>query len=214
MQVVGHPDLHGWDGTNPPLIGDIVAAVIQEFSRDNGSVSSNGREQPPWETRRQQSGFPAAQLAPGTQGVVGDPSARMVAGGGAAVATGDPVRTDDAGSTQSRRMETHPKKPQHHTPIPAIPVTFSELQGLSTEKLSRLLDDESARQALLLGMESVVQMKDLRTDVRKGNVETARLTIVKQDDASVLRNEGEKKKMELKVLQTSYEGDSILLPPV
>lgn len=177
MQVVGHPDLHGWDGTNPPLIGDIVAAVIQEFSRDNESVSFTG-----------------------------------------------PERTEDPRPTPSPVKEVYPQKPQHITPkpqhvtskpqhitpIPAIPVTFSELQGLSAEKLSRLLDDESARQALLLGMASVVQMKDLRTDVRKGNVETARLTIENQDDARVLRNEGEKMKMELKALQSSYEGTRVL----
>lgn len=112
-----------------------------------------------------------------------------------------------ADSTQ--RRETHSKKarqPKQQTPMPAIPFTFSELQGLSTEKLSRLLGDESARQALLLGMASVVQMKDLRTDVRNGNVETARQIIAKQDTASTLRNEGEKKKAELKGLQTLYEG--------
>lgn len=211
LQVVGHPDLHGWDGTNPPLIGDIVAAVIQEFSRDDGNVSTGGRDQSPWETRRQQSGFPAAQPAHGTQNsMAGNPPTSMPTGGGSGIATVDPVRTDGTGSTQSRGIEGHPKKPQHHTPIPAIPVTFSELQDLSTEQLSRLLDDESARQALLLGMASVVQMKDLRTDVRKGNVETARLTIEKQDDASVLRNEGEKMKTELKALQTSYEGTKAL----
>lgn len=212
MQVVGHPDVHGWDGTNPPLIGDIVAAVIQEFSRDNGNVSAGGRDQPPWETRRQQSGFPVAAPAPGTHSnMTSNPHTSVPTGGGPGVATGDQVSMDGAGSTQSRVIEGHPKKPQHHTPIPAIPVTFSELQGLSTEKLSRLLDDESARQALLLGMASVVQMKDLRTDVRKGNVETARLTIEKQDDASVLKNEGEKMKMELKALQTSYEGNEGLV---
>ncbi|CAM9306053.1 unnamed protein product [Hapterophycus canaliculatus] len=55
-------------------------------------------------------------------------------------------------------------------------------------------------------MASVIQMKDLRTDVRKGNVETARLTLSTQDTASILRTEGEKMKMELKRLQTSYEG--------
>eukprot|EP00903_Cladosiphon_okamuranus_P012995 g12125.t1 len=81
-----------------------------------------------------------------------------------------------------------------------------ELQGLSTEKLNRLLGDESARQALLLGMASVVQMKDLRTDVRKGNVETARQIMAKEDTASALKSEGEKMKAALKGLQTSYEG--------
>lgn len=207
MQVVGHPDLHGWDGSNPPLLGDIVAAVIQEFSRINGGVNSAARDQPTtsWggPSVRQPSGFPAAQPSPGGYGV-GASAASRVAG----VGTGAHGRAFTTDTSQRRGSETRAKKarPKHQTPIPAIPSSFSELQGLSTEKLSRLLDDESARQALLLGMASVVQMKDLRTDVRKGNVETARQTIAKQDAASVLRKEGETMKVELKSLQTSYEG--------
>lgn len=203
MQVVGHPDLQGWDGSNPPLLGDIVAAVIQEFSRINGGVNSAARDQntTSWggPSVQQPSGFPAAQPAPTRYGVGAS------AAGLDASAPGRAIATD---SSQRRGSETHAKKarPKHQTPIPAIPSSFSELQGLSTEKLSRLLEDESARQALLLGMASVVQMKDLRTDVRKGNVETARQTIAKQDAASVLRKEGEMMKAELKSLQASYEG--------
>lgn len=211
MQVVGHPDLHGWDGTNPPLIGDIVAAVIQEFARDNGSVNLSGHDHATaasWSGPRVQppTGFSAAQPVHGGFGM-GNPHVGTPAAGLEGAGAGAQERADVAGSDQ--RREAHPKKarqPKHQTPIPAIPFKFSELQGLSTEKLSRLLDDESARQALLLGMASVVQMKDLRTDVRKGNVETARQIIAKQDTASALRNEGEKMKAELKGLQTSYEG--------
>ncbi|CBJ49049.1 conserved unknown protein [Ectocarpus siliculosus] len=208
MQVVGHPDLHGWDGTNPPLIGDIVAAVIQEFGRSNGGVTTSGRVQAStvW-------GGPIAQEPSGTPPAVGafglgNPPVSYPAGratGGAASAKGKAHMTSTdprtGGEVQTRRM----RPPVHHTPIPDIPDTFGELQGLSTEKLNRLLGDESARQALLLGMTNVVRMKDLRTDVRKGNVETARLTLAKQDAASVLREEGEKIKAELKALQTSYE---------
>lgn len=206
MQVVGHPDLHGWDGSNPPLLGDIVAAVIQEFSRDNGAANTSARDQPTtsWggPSVQQPSGFLAAQQAPGGYGIDG------AARGG----TGAHGRTIPMDSSERRGSEVHARKarPKHQTPIPAIPSSFTELQGLSTEKLSRLLDDENARQALLLGMASVVQMKDLRTDVRKGNVETARQTIVKQDAASVLRKEGERMKTELKGLQASYEGLSFL----
>ncbi|CAM9322177.1 unnamed protein product [Ectocarpus fasciculatus] len=176
MQVVGHPDLHGWDGTNPPLIGDIVAAVIQEFGRSNGGVTTPGRD----------------QTSTSWAGPISQPRSGFSA---------PPVIHPRTTS------EEQPKKtrPVHHTPIPDIPDAFSELQGLSTEKLTRLLGDESARQALLLGMTNVVRMKDLRTDVRKGNVETARLTLAKQDAASVLRKEGEKIKEELKALQASYE---------
>lgn len=208
MQVVGHPDLHGWDGTNPPLIGDIVAAVIQEFARDSGSANSSGRDQATasWGGPRVQppTGFSAAQPAPGAFGM-GNPLVGTPASGLAGAGAGAQERADQA---DSQRREAHPKKARqkHQTPIPAIPFTFSELQGLSTEKLSRLLGDESARQALLLGMGSVVQMKDLRTDVRKGNVETARQIVAKQDTASALRSEGENMKAELKGLQTSYEG--------
>lgn len=210
MQVVGHPDLHGWDGTNPPLVGDIVAVVIQEFARGSGSVNSSGRDQAAasWGGARVQppTGFAAAQPAHGGFGM-GNPLVGTPASGLAGAGAGAQGRADVADSAP--RREAHPKKarqPKHQTPIPAIPSTFSELQGLSTEKLSRLFDDESARQALLLGMASVVQMKDLRTDVRKGNVVTARQIIAKQDTASALRSEGEKMKAELKGLQTSYEG--------
>lgn len=211
MQVVGHPDLHGWDNTSPPLIGDIVAAVIQEFGRDNEGVSSSTRDQvtTSWRaaTVQQPAGF-SAQPTPGTFGP-GNPIAGS--GGVTGIATSGQGRTHLTGSPPGRGREAQPKKarqPKHHTPIPAIPASFSALQGLSTEKLSRLLDDDSARQALLLGMASVVQMKDLRTDVRKGNVETARLTLSKQDTATSLRQQGEAMKMELKRLQISYEGIS------
>ena len=209
MQVVGHPDLHGWDGTNPPLIGDIVAAVIQEFARNSGSVNSSGHDQATasWGGPRVMPpmGFSAAQPASGGFGL-GNPHVNPSASGLAGAGAGAQERADVAGPTQ--RREAQPRKPRqkHQTHIPAIPFTFSELQGLSTEKLNRLLGDESARQALLLGMASVVQMKDLRTDVRKGNVETARQIMAKQDTVSALRNEGETMKAELKGLQTSYEG--------
>lgn len=209
MQVVGHPDLHGWDGTNPPLIGDIVAAVIQEFARNSGSVNSSGRDQATasWGGPRVQppTGFSAAQPTPEGFGM-GNPLVGASASGLAAAGAGAQERADVAASIQ--RREAYPKKPRQkqQTHIPAIPFTFSELQGLSTEKLNRLLRDESARKALLLGMASVVQMKDLRTDVRKGNVETARQIMAKQDTASALKSEGEKMKAELQGLQTSYEG--------
>lgn len=212
MQVVGHPDLHGWDGTNPPLIGDIVAAVIQEFGRSNGGVTTSGRDQAStvWggPIAQQPSGFSGAPPAAGAFGLGNPPVSHPASGatGGAASAKGYTNMTSTAQRTGGEVQTRRTRPPVHHTPIPDIPDTFSELQGLSTEKLNRLLGDESARQALLLGMTNVVRMKDLRTDVRKGNVETARLTLAKQDAASVLREEGEKIKAELKALQTSYEG--------
>ncbi|CAM9559368.1 unnamed protein product [Ectocarpus sp. 12 AP-2014] len=211
MQVVGHPDLHGWDGTNPPLIGDIVAAVIQEFGRSNGGVTSSGRDQAStvWggSIAHQSSGFSGAPPAAGAFGLGNPPASHPASGatGGAASAKGYTNMTSTSQRTGGEVQTRRTRPPVHHTPIPDIPDTFSELHGLSTEKLNRLLGDESARQALLLGMTNVVRMKDLRTDVRKGNVETARLTLAKQDAASVLREEGEKIKAELKTLQTSYE---------
>ncbi|CAM9947227.1 unnamed protein product [Ectocarpus sp. 4 AP-2014] len=211
MQVVGHPDLHGWDGTNPPLIGDIVAAVIQEFGRSNGGVTTSGRDQAStvWggPIAQQPSGFSGAPPAAGAFGLGNPPLSHPASGptGGVASAKGYANMTSTAQRTGNEVQTRRTRPPVHHTPIPDIPDTFSELQGLSTEKLNRLLGDESARQALLLGMTNVVRMKDLRTDVRKGNVDTARLTLAKQDTASVLREEGEKIKAELKTLQTSYE---------
>ncbi|CAN0223143.1 unnamed protein product, partial [Scytosiphon promiscuus] len=204
LQVVGHPDLHAWDGTNPPLIGDIVAAVIQEFGRDSGGVSTSRSDQATtsWlgTTTPEPTGFlahPAPQSFGTTNPVAGN-------GGVTGIATGERGRTHAESSPQRRGRQARTRV--DHTPTPAIPASFSELQGLSSEKLTRLLDDESARQTLLLGMASVEQMKVLRTDVRKGNMETARLTLSKQDAASDLRKEGEAMKMELKCLQKSYEG--------
>lgn len=212
MQVVGHPDLHGWDGTNPPLIGDIVAAVIQEFGRSNGGVTTSGRDQAStsWggPISQQPPGFSGAPPAPAAFGLGNPPVSHPTIGarGGATSAHGHTNVKSTAKRTGHEVQTKKTRPPVHQTPIPDIPDAFSELQGLSTEKLTRLLGDESARQALLLGMTNVVGMKDLRTDVRKGNVETARLTLAKQDEASALRKEGEEIKAELKALQTSYEG--------
>ena len=214
MQVVGHPDLHGWDGTNPPMIGDIVAAVIQEFGRDNGGVNSSGRDQATTSTSwggtsaQPQGGFLSAQPSSQAFGI-GSTNTGNTTRGVAGVPAGAQEHMNVVSSPKTQGREERPKRtrqPKHHTSTPAVPSSFAELQGLSTEKLSRLLDDESARQALLLGMASVVQMKDLRTDVRKGNVELARLALSKQDTAQILREEGEVMKMELRRLQTSYEG--------
>lgn len=213
MQVVGHPDLHGWDGTNPPMIGDIVAAVIQEFRKLGGNGNSSGRdpEAVSWRAQRPPStGLSAAQTTPGTFGA-GSPPYRNTAGGVGDVSASGQGRANPSDTSTSRARETRPKKkkPKHHTPIPAIPVKFDELRDMPTQRLSRLLEDNVARQALLLGMTSVVEMKGLRTDVLKGNVETARSTVSKQETARGLREEGEQMRLALKDLQTSYEGGSL-----
>lgn len=217
MQVVGHPDLHGWDGTNPPMIGDIVAAVIREFARGNPGGNSSGRDQDTamWGGQRAQPAmYSAAHPGPRAIGM------GVLPGGGPSgvgqLAVGGQGRTDvnvpgDLSSLAQRQArDARPKasrrQPKHHTPIPAIPNNFDELQGLPILQLSRLLQDDVARQALLSGMTSVVGMKDLRTDVRKGNVETARSTLSKQEIARVLREEGERMRLLLEELQTSYEG--------
>lgn len=213
MQVVGHPDLHGWDSTNPPMIGDIVAAVVHEFGRGNpgGDSSGHNQQRASWGGQKAPlPRFPPAQPPTGAFGVI-NPSVGNVPVGVAGVAAGDGRRLDSSGTDPSRGRETHPnaapkRQPKHHTPIPAIPTKFDELQGLSTPQLVRLLQDDVARQALLLGMTSVVGMKDLRTQVCKGNVDTARSTITKQETARVLRDEGEQMRLALKELQTSYEG--------
>ena len=213
MQVVGHPDLHGWDGTNPPMIGDIVAAVIQEFRKLGGNGNSSGRDQEAVSWRGQRpppTGLSAAQTTPGTFGT-GSPPYRSTASGIGEVSASGQGRANPPDTSASRARETGPnkKKPKHHTPIPAIPAKFDELQSLPTQRLSRLLEDNVARQALLLGMTSVVEMKGLRTDVLKGNVETARSTVSKQETARGLREEGEQLRLALKDLQTSYEGASL-----
>lgn len=219
MQVVGHPDLHGWDGTNPPMIGDIVAAVIQEFRKLGGngkSSQSHDQEAVSWRGQRAQpTGLSAAQSTAGSFST-GNPPYRATASAVGEVSAGGQGRTDPSDTSTSRGRETRPKKkkPKHHTPIPAIPAKFDELQDLPTQRLTRLLDDNVARQALLLGMTSVVEMKGLRTDVLKGNVETARSTVSKQETARVLREEAERMRLELKDLQTSYEGLSLFYPIV
>lgn len=219
MQVVGHPDLHGWDGTNPPMIGDIVAAVIQEFrklctSSGNGNSSGRNQEAVSWQGQRPPpTGLSAAQPTPSTFNT-STPPYRGTASGVEEVSGRSQGRPSPPDTSTSGARETRPKKkkPKHHTPIPAIPAKFDELQDLPTQRLSRLLEDNVARQALLLGMTSVVEMKGLRTDVLKGNVETARSTVSKQETARGLREEGEQMRLALKDLKTSYEGGS-LFPP-
>lgn len=227
MQVVGHPDLHGWDGTNPPMIGDVVAAVIREFGRDNPGERYSGHDQGTASTswggqRAHATGFSTAQQTGyAGAGGAGNP-AHGIASGGTRDVSSREGRTDtsmdvDSSYTTQRRARVTPstktprRQPEHHTPIPAIPTKFEELQELSTQQLRRLLEDDVARQALLLGMTSVAGMKDLRTDVRKGNVETARSTLSKQEAARNLRGECEQMRNALRELQTSYEGEGHLL---
>lgn len=222
MQIVGHPDLSGWDATAPPMIGDIVSAVVVEFRRDNPSASSSGRnENPsPWGGQSaQQAGFPSVQImgqAPHGQYPRGDmaPVAGVNPIGEATVQNQARATTEGAvdasNSAHTRGRESRFNKPRRqakdHTPIPVIPAKFDELQGMTTAQLSRLLDDDIARGALLQGMPSVVGMKELRTEVRKGNVSTAQSTLAKQDKARVLREEVERLRLTLKELQSSYEG--------
>lgn len=227
MQVVGHPDLVGWDATAPPMIGGIVAAVIVEFRRGNavgGEMPTGRHETSSWGGQSaQQAGFSREAPIMGQSGhsqyarsdaspVMGASNIRQNpvnslgrAGNEGVVDTSNPAhsRGRDSRANKSRRQ------PKEQTPIPGIPTKFDELQDMTTAQLSRLLDDDVARQALLQGMPSVVGMKELRTEVRKGNVKTAQATLAKQDEARVLREEAERLQLTLKELQTSYEGGNV-----
>ena len=216
MQVVGHAELHKWDGTDPPMIGDIVVDVIREFERDaptGGSSGHSGQNPPSWgDGRLQGIGYTPSQNTPMGLGLgLGGPRVITDVEGvkhGRSEPTGIP-ESSNSGHGQGREMIAAIGSRRHskdHTPIPAIPTKFKELEGLTTYQLDRLLEDDVARQALLLGMTGVASMKDLKTDVCKGNVETARLTLSKQECARVLREQGERMRQELKELQTSYEG--------
>lgn len=209
MQVVGHPDLHGWDASSPPLVGEIVSTVIREFGRDNPSGSPSGREQDRSSRggHRAQPAISAFSTNPLHDGGFGG----MVGEAGDGQGRADVNISDAPTQAQQRGREQRPQKvsrrqPKHHTPIPPTPNKFDELQDMPTAQLSRLLEDDVARQALLLGMTSVVGMQDLRTDVRKGNMETAQSTLSKQETARVLREECQRMRLTLKELQTSYEG--------
>lgn len=209
MQVVGHPDLHGWDVNNPPMIGDIVAAVIREFGRDvpPGSSSGRGQETSPWgDGRLQSAGYSTSPPRP-----VGGPNVGLSHIGGMEHGRSDAASVlDSCNSVQGREREISSTKSRRqlkdHTPIPAIPTKFDKLESLTTQQLGRLLEDDVARQALLLEMTSVAGMKDLKTEVCKGNVETAQSILSKQESARILRDEGERMRQELKALQASYEG--------
>lgn len=225
MQVVGHPDLIGWDATAPPMIGDIVAAVIVEFRRANtGQMPAGRHENPSWGGQSaQQAGFSREAQVMGQsahgQYARGEVSPVM----GANSIGQNPVNSlgragnegivDTSNSAHSRGRDSRANKsrrqPKEQTPIPGIPTKFDELQEMTTAQLGRLLDDDVARQALLQGMPSVVGMKELRTEVRKGNVKTAQSTLAKQDEARVLREEAERLQLTLKELQTSYEGGNV-----
>lgn len=215
MQVVGHPDLHGWDVNNPPMIGDIVAAVIREFGRDAppGSSSGRGQETSPWGDV----GVQSAGYSTSSPPRVGHHGGLSHAGGMEHGRSDVASVLDPSNSVQGREREVSSAKSRRqlkdHTPIPAIPTKFNELEGLTTQQLSRLLEDDIARQALLLEMTSVAGMKDLKTEVCKGNVETARSIISKQESARTLRAEGERMRQELMALQASYEGGSTYFDP-
>lgn len=219
MQVVGHPDLNGWDGTAPPMIGDVVSAVIREFRREVPAGKESRRDENPsaWGEHRVQppglSSVPIAAQAVQRHFSRGDGLLPMGAsiGNASGVSTANASTVMDPSNSVPRRgggvgANASRRQGSHHTPIPAIPTKFDELQGMTTAQLSRLLEDGIARQALLLGMPSVVGMKELRTEVRQGNVETAKCTLSKQDKARTLREETEGMRVVLKDLQTSYEG--------
>lgn len=227
MQVVGHPDLSGWDAVAPAMIGDIVSAVITEFSRGISGESSSGRSEnlSPWGGQTaQRAGFPSVQIvgqSPHGQYPRGDISSVTGAKpiGEATINNQGRVANENAidapNPVHMRGRESRSNEPRRkakdHTPIPVIPAKFDELQGMTTAQLSRLLDDDIARGAHLQGMPSVVGMKELRTEVRKGNVATAQSTLSNQDKARALRGEAERLRLMLKELQTSYEGAQALM---
>jgi hypothetical protein len=75
------------------------------------------------------------------------------------------------------RVQSQAEKPKgkekHHTPIPAIPTTFDELEEMPYSNLKRLLEDDVARQSLVLSMPSVVGFTELRDQICCDNAQTA-----------------------------------------
>lgn len=207
MQVVGHPDLNRWDGSSPPMIGDVVSAVISEFRRAASAGGSSGHDggSPAW------SAYP--QQHPSSSATASQPYDRSSFDGRepppGSGSSGGGRHSADGGSGQreqptGRRLRS--QRVDQHTPIPPIPQKFDELEGMTTPQLERLLDDDVARQAMLLAMPSVVGMKEIRSDVRRGNLQTAQATLAKEEQCHALRKEAEDMRGALKELQVSYEG--------
>ncbi|CAM9217217.1 unnamed protein product [Discosporangium mesarthrocarpum] len=214
MQVVGHPDLNGWDGSSPKMIGDIVAAVISEFRRDS---SSGGAGNTAVDQSKRWAGYGGQELqTPLNQGVldtsafgsgprplhdiVGQPTMHGMEYGGGRNGGMSPARPKGGliGRNASEKQLTQ-------TRAPPIPNKFEELKDLATPQLERLLEDDTAREALVLGMAPVMSMKELRTDFRKNNAKAAQHTLGKQEEMDMLRTEAENLKMTLQDIKAEYE---------
>lgn len=217
MQIKGHPDMHGWDSASPPMIGDIVSAVIREFGRE-----STGGNPPGWAANegRGVSGPGMQQPAPF---VARGPPAAHFAGGDIPRGRGAGGAGDSPASSATRPTSTPSPVPRvsrevHRTPsaeysnsythTPPVPTKFEEINKKSTKEISHLLEDDDARRALLLGMPYVVRTKELRTDVRKGNVDTAQSILSKHEEGLRIREEAKEMRSELLSLQNIFQGGS------
>ncbi|CAM9129484.1 unnamed protein product [Choristocarpus tenellus] len=207
MQVVGHPDLNGWDGTSPQMIGDIVAGVIEEFRRDCNIGSSTSP--PVVDPASQWSGYGSQPVQPFPgQGVRSDTvgnldTSRRRSGEKTLPSAGghSPPRVTPGGAAEAGEQT-------RGTRIPAIPSQFEELQNLTTAQLTRLLEDDVARQTMIQAMQSVVGMKEVRTEMRKSNFKVAQSTMGKQEAIDLLRTESENMKLTLKDIKEAYDGEA------
>eukprot|EP00591_Stephanopyxis_turris_P006224 CAMPEP_0195526188 /NCGR_PEP_ID=MMETSP0794_2-20130614/27096_1 /TAXON_ID=515487 /ORGANISM="Stephanopyxis turris, Strain CCMP 815" /LENGTH=341 /DNA_ID=CAMNT_0040656813 /DNA_START=118 /DNA_END=1143 /DNA_ORIENTATION=- len=88
-----------------------------------------------------------------------------------------------------------------HMPIPAVPSSFPELDKMSKSEMETLLNDDAAFLSHVEKMSAVTTINDLQESILKGNVDTAKSTLEKQEEIGTLHAEVEvlKKSLEDKV---------------
>jgi hypothetical protein len=76
-----------------------------------------------------------------------------------------------------------------HTPLPAIPSSFPELEAKSTSELSQLLNDDNEFKKFFESLSCVQTMKKVRDDLRNANEDISKKTLAKEAEIELLRKE-------------------------
>jgi hypothetical protein len=134
----------------PSVSGSVYSPPMAGTAAPAGASDSFWRPAPPSAAGAQ----PARQWAPGASGR----TAQQQQGGGG------------GGAMDVQQQQ---QQPRHRTPIPAIPSSFAELDGLSVAQLQRLSGDGVALRAMAEDMASARGMRELLVDLSKGNAEVS-----------------------------------------
>jgi len=90
-------------------------------------------------------------------------------------------------------------------PLPEVPSSFAQLQGLDRERLQKLDQDVVAFSALLHDLDSVKTLRSMREETIQENARIARETLDKREELEALQSEVLVSRLELQELETEFQ---------